>query len=91
VADLVLDVKRKSAEEDFVVIGDFRVPEAERLLEALTKAHIKLEIECDDGIRYAPQMMGNFGFNAKIRVWVAAEQVKHARKIQTDLFGEFSP
>lgn len=77
--------------ENLLPIGDYRPPEAERLLDALIRANIKFEIECDDGIRFAARRFGSFGNRAKISVWIDAKETKRVRKIQADLFPESPP
>jgi hypothetical protein len=82
-----MNVKQKR-EEQFVSIGDYSPPDAERLLGALTRARIKFEIECDDGIRFRASKMGNFGQYAKVRVFIKCGQIPEVTKIQTSLFAE---
>ena len=86
-----VSVKRHPESERFLCIGDYGPLDAERLLDALFRAHIAFEIECDDGIRFAPTKFGNFGRLAKIRVWIHPAAAERVKRIRTDLFGEFSP
>ena len=83
--------KDKRKGEEFVSIGGYAPPEAERLLEALTAAQIKFQIGCDDGIHGSLSKFGTFGQLAKIRVWIDPAEAERVEKIQTHLFGEFSP
>jgi len=82
-----MSVKQKR-EEQFVSIGDYSAPDAERLLDALTRARFKFEIECDDGIRFGASKMGRFGQFAKVRVFINRGQIPEVTKIQTSLFAE---
>ena len=72
----------------FTSIGGYRPPDADRLLKALSDSHIKFEIECDDGIRSdSIRKFGNFGQNAKIRIFVDPSKIADVTKIQRQLFG----
>ena len=86
-----MSAKRHPDAERFVCIGDYSPPEAERFLDALQRAHIGFEIECDDGIRRCGGKFGRFGQEAKIRIWVDPFEMKPVEAIQADLFGTFSP
>ena len=80
--------KDKRKGEEFVSIGGYAPPEAERLLEALTAAQIKFQIGCDDGIHGSLSKFGTFGGYAKIRVFIDRKQIPKATHIQKTLFGE---
>lgn len=61
------------------------------MLDALVKANIRFEIECDDGARFTTLRMGNFGMESKIHVFVNPADLKKAHAVQRDLFGDIIP
>lgn len=83
-------MKQPSDEDQFICIGNYSPPEAERLLDALTSAHIKFAIDCYDGVE-SVAAKGSFGTEADIRVYVEPNKTDEAKKLQTDLFGDISP
>ena len=83
-------MKQQRDDDRFTCIGDYSPPDAERLLDALTSAQIKFEIECYDGVASVAGK-GSFGNEANIRVYVDPSKADDVHKLQTDLFGQFSP
>jgi hypothetical protein len=81
-----VSTKHQSNGRQFVSIGDYTPPDAERLLDALTRAHIEFQVECDDGIR-PDFLQRGFGEYAKVRVFVDHEKLTEVGKIQEQLFG----
>jgi len=79
-------------QHDFVSIGDFGPNEARRFLAALALAQIELRAEFDDGIvKETGSLHRGFGMDAHISLSVDAKKLPEVEKIQTELFGEFSP
>ena len=78
----------KRSDNHFVSIGGYSPPDADRLLEALSRANIKFEIECDDGIHGSLSKFGTFGAKARIRVWVDPDEISKVTEIRTSLFAE---
>ena len=72
----------------FSSIGSYTPPDGQRLLDALSRAKIEFQIECDDGIRFWPTKMGHFGQDARIRVFVDRDQIPQAASVQVSLFSE---
>jgi hypothetical protein len=82
-------MKDESEKRRLASIGGYRPPDADRLLQALSDAHIEFEIECDDGIHSdSISKFGHFGQDAKIRVFVDPAKIADVTKIQGQLFGE---
>ena len=79
------------AESAFVTFGSYPPPKAERLLDALGKAHVRFEIECDDGARYNSGKFGFFGTESKINVFVHSDDLKKANTVWKDLFDDIIP
>jgi len=78
-------------ESRFTSIGDFSPPDTRRLLAALAEARIEFRAKFDDGIvREAGSLHRGFGMDAHVEVFVDAEKLAEAQKIQAHLFGEFS-
>ena len=82
---------QQSDDSDFVCIGDYTPPEADRLLEALTTVQIPFDMECDDGISDQPNTSGTFGTNAYVSIFVPPDRRHAAEGIRDNLFGGRSP
>ena len=77
---------------DFVSIGAFGPHDARRFMAALALAHIEFRADFDDGIvREAGSLHRGFGMDAQISLFVDANTLPEVGKIQTELFGEFTP
>ncbi|HEV2965528.1 MAG TPA: hypothetical protein VGW97_01350 [Chthoniobacterales bacterium] len=81
--------------DDFLVLGNYSIVDAERLLRAFSNAKIEYQLELDDGsARIDPvssALGGKFGQAAQATIKVAPLSKDAAEKIHFDLFGDCLP
>jgi len=64
-----------------IMIGEYEVPDATRLLDALEKATIAFRVdELDE--RYKISSKGSFGKYSRISVWIDPADLERAQQIQ---------
>ena len=65
-----------------VMLGEYEIPDAARLLDALEKAAIAFRVdELDE--RYKIHSKGAFGHYSRIRIWIDPMDQERAQQIQT--------
>jgi len=66
-----------------IMLGEYEVPDASRLLDALEKASIPFRVdELDE--RYKIHSKGAFGHYSRMRIWIDPADQEKAQQIQTD-------
>ncbi|MGD9782916.1 MAG: hypothetical protein AB7V14_12335 [Kiritimatiellia bacterium] len=65
-----------------ILLGEYEIPDASRLLEALEKVAIAFRVdELDE--RYKIRSKGAFGRHSRIRIWIDPADQESAQQIQT--------
>jgi hypothetical protein len=77
---------KSQSDDQFISIGVYTSSDAERLLNALERARIEFQIDCDDGIR-SGSLQQSYGQRARIHVFVRRQKVTEVAEIQSHLLG----
>ena len=80
-----------SEESQFISIGEFSPPHAVKVTDLFESLDVAFEVEFDDSeIRNLTpadaSFGGTYGHGAKVRIFVAADKIEHARVVIEELF-----